>query len=144
MTLPIDTSSDDYKYLKNLNEDVKLKSNEYGSWDLDMANEDYINVSGNESLLNACIIAIMTRFNELKDISIYEGFGCRVHELIKENQTKMFLYKLETSINEVLTKMRRIRTVNWIKIIKTNFHEFTVSFSITSINDEIVNGEVSL
>ena len=144
MTLPLDTSSYDYKYLKNLNEDVKLKSDIYGSWDLDMANDDYINVTGNNSLLNACIIAIMTRFNELKQIPTYERFGCRVHELIKDNQTKMFTFKLETDIREVLEKMRRIRTVNWIKISKTDVHEYTVSFSITSINDEIVKGELSL
>lgn len=143
MTLPLDTSSYDYKYLKNLNEDVKLKSDMYGSWDLDMDNDDYINVTGNNSLLNACIIAIMTRFNELKQLPTYEGFGCRVHELIKDNQTKMFLFKLETDIREVLEKMRRIRTVNWIKLSK-NGYEYTVSFSITSINDEIVKGELSL
>lgn len=142
--LSVDTSSYDYRFLKNLNEDVKLKSDSYGSWDLDMDNDDYINVTGNNSLLNACIIAIMTRFNELKDIPTYEGFGCRVHELIKDNQTKMLKFKLETDIKEVLEKMRRIRTVNWIKINKTGVHEYTVSFSITSINDEIVNGEVSL
>lgn len=143
MTLPPDTSSYDYKYLKNLNEDVRLKSDIYGSWDLDMDNDDYINVTGNNSLLNACIIAIMTRFNELKTLPHYEGFGCRVHELIKDNQTKMFLFKLETDIREVLEKMRRIRTVNWIKLSK-NGYEYTVSFSITSINDEIVKGELSL
>lgn len=144
MALPLDTSSYDYKYLKNLNEDVKLKSDIYGSWDLDMDNDDYINVTGNNSLLNACIIAIMTRFKELKTISTYDGFGCRVHELIKDNQTKIFLYKLETSINEVLSNMRRIRTVNWINISKTGVHEYTVSFSITSVNDEIIKGELSL
>ncbi len=144
MTLQGDTSSYDYKYLKNLNEDVKLKSDMYGSWDLDMDNDDYINVTGNNSLLNACIIAIMTRYNELKNIPTYQGFGCRVHDLIKDNQTKMFTFKLETDIHEVLDKMRRVRTVNWIRINKTDVHEYTVSFSITSINDEIIKGELAL
>lgn len=141
--LPVDTSSYDYNNLKTLNEDVKLKSDMYGVWDLDMHDGDYINVTGNNSLLNACIIAIMTRYNELK-MPLYNGFGCRVHELIKDNQTKMFLYKLELSIREVLEKMRRIRTVNEIKITKSDVHEFTVGFSITSINDEIIRGSVSL
>lgn len=144
MTLTVDTSSYDYQYLKNLNEDAKLKSNKYGSWDLDMENDDYINVTGNDSLFNACVIAIMTRFNELKNIPTYQGFGCRVHELVKDNQTKMFTFRLETDIREVLEKMRRVRTVNWININKTDVHEYTVSFSITSINDEIVKGELSL
>ena len=141
--LTVDTSSYDYKNLKTLNEDVKLKSDFYGRWDLDMQDGDYINVTGNNSLLNACIIAIMTRFNELK-MPLYDGFGCRVHELIKENQTRMFIYKLEISINEVLEKMRRIKTVNEIDIKKTDRHEFTVGFSVTSINDEIIKGKVSL
>lgn len=141
--LSVDTSSYDYKNLKTLNEDAKLKSDFYGRWDLDMQDGDYINVTGNNSLLNACIIAIMTRFNELK-MPLYDGFGCRVHELIKENQTRMFVYKLEISINEVLEKMRRIKTVNEINITKTDRHEFTVGFSVTSINDEIIKGKVSL
>ena len=108
-----------------------------------MDNGDYINVTGNHSLLNACIIAIMTRFNEIST-STYSDFGCKVHDLIKDNQTKMFLYKLEISIEEVLLKMRRIKTVNSIKITKHDGYEYTVSFSITSINDEIVGGNVSL
>lgn len=141
--LPVDTSSYDYTNLKTLNEDAKLKSDMYGVWDLDMHDGDYINVTGNASLFNACVIAIMTRYNELK-MPLYNGFGCRVHELIKDNQTKMFLYKLELSIREVLEKMRRIRTVNEITIKKSDVHEFNVGFSITSINDEIIRGSVSL
>ena len=143
MTLHVDVNSYNFKFNKTLNEDVRLVSDEYGKFDLDMDNGDYINVTGNNSLLNACIIAIMTRYNELSNPT-YTGFGCKVHDIIKDNQTKMFLYKLETSIEEVLTKMRRIKTVNWIKITKIDVHEYTVSFNITSINDEIVDGKVSL
>ena len=65
MVLPVDTNGYDFKFNKTLNEDVQLVGNEYGKYDLDMDNDDYINVTGVHSLANACIIAILTRFNEL-------------------------------------------------------------------------------
>ena len=72
MSLPIDTNSFDYKHNKTLNEDVKLKSDEYGKWDLSFENGDYVNVTGLASLHNACIIAILTRFRELSENPTYE------------------------------------------------------------------------
>ena len=142
--LPIDTSSYDYKFNKTLNEDVKLVSDEYGKYDLDMHNGDYINITGLNSLQNACIIAILTRYGELRDNPTYQGFGCRVHDLIKDNKTNMLLYKLEVTLTEVLQKMRRIKTVNWLNIVEDDAHSYMVAFNVTSINDEIVKGEVAL
>lgn len=144
--LPVDTESDDYKFRKTLNEDVKLVSDSYGSWDLDMDNGDYINVTGLDSLLNACIIAILTRFNELYPNPTYTDFGCHVHELIKANQTRLVLYQIETDITDVLLKMRRVNIVNFVNVSenKTDAGEYDVNFSITSINDEIVEGSVSI
>ena len=144
MTLPLNTSSYDYKFNKTLNEDVKLKSDEYGNWDLDMDNGDYINTTGVATLHNACIIAIMTRFGELKENPTYEEFGCRVHDLIKDNKTKLFLYKLETDILETLEKMRRVYRVNEIQIKEDGVSSFCVNFNITSIHDETVKGSVTL
>lgn len=144
MTLPLNTEDYNYKYNKTLNEDVKLKSNEYGVWDIDMSNGDYVNVNGVSSLLNACIIAIMTRYGELTDNPTYNTFGCRVHELIKDNQTKMFLFKLENYIYETLSDMRRVKTVNEINITRTEARSYTVKFDITSINDESIQGSVVL
>lgn len=142
--LPIDTSSYDYKFNKTLNEDVKLVSDEYGKFDLDMNNGDYINVTGHASLQNACIIAILTRLGELKDNPTYQKFGCRVHDLIKDNRTKLHVYKIETSLMESLTQMRRIKTVNWLKIIENDAKSYNVVFNVTSINDETVKGKVAL
>ena len=142
--LPIDTSSYDYKFNKTLNEDVKLVSDEYGKYDLDMRNGDYINITGLNSLQNACIIAILTRYGELRDNPTYQGFGCRVHDLIKDNKTRMFLYKLEISLTETLNRMRRIKTVNWLNIVEDDTHSYSVAFNVTSINDETVKGEVVL
>ena len=141
MTLPIKEESIDYKLYKTLNEDVKLKSNNYGKFDIQFENGDYVNVTGNESLKNAIIIAIMTRYNELTNL--YTGFGCRVHELIKDNQNTMTKYKLELYVSEVLENMRRIKEVNSINITELDSKYF-VEFIVTSINDEIVNGSVKL
>lgn len=142
MTLAIDFDSYDYKFNKTLNEDVKLKSDEYGLFDLDMHNGDYVNVTGIRSLLNACIIAILTRYNEIQTPT-YQDFGCHAHELIKDNQTEMLLFKLETYIIETLSKMRRVYTINSIQLTPTN-GKILVEFNITSITDEIVAGSVIL
>lgn len=142
MTLPINTESYDFKFNKTLNEDVRLKSDEFGKYDLDMDNGDYINIVGLNSLQNACIIAILTRFGEIKN-STYNEFGCHVHDLIKDNQNKMTKFKLETYILEVLGKIRRIKTVNWVNITANN-GSYDVGFNVTSINDETVGGKIVL
>ena len=144
MALPVDTTSIDYMMNKTLNEDVELVSNDGRFFDIHMENGDYVNVTGHKSLLNACIIAIMTRYNELKDNPTYNGFGCHVHELIKDNQTKMFFFKLETYITDVLLNMRRVKTVNSVDITTIGVNEFDVKFDITSINDETIQGSVLL
>lgn len=143
MTLPIDTNGYDFKYNKTLNEDVKLVGNEYGKYDLDMDNDDYVNVTGVNSLANACIIAILTRYNELKDNPTYNGFGCRVHGLIKDNQNKLTKFKIETYLTETLNTMRRVEKINYLKL-KEIPEGYAVEFSITSINDEIVKQKVIL
>lgn len=144
MTLPVDTTSYDYMYNKTLNEDVKLKSDEYGFFDIEMSNGDYVNVTGLGSLLNACIIAIMTRYGELSNNPTYNEFGCQVHELPKMNQNRLFLFKLESYITDTLSKMRRVKSVNQVNITRTDIHDYQVEFDITSINDEIVKGSVVL
>lgn len=141
--LPVDVDSFDYRFNKTLNEDVNLKCDEYGKWDLDMCNGDYVNVTGLVSLSNACIIAIMTRFNEVKT-DTYEGFGCKAHELIKDNKTELMLFKLETYIEDVLNDMRRVQEVNYVDISENTSESYHVNFSVTSINDEIVKGSVAL
>lgn len=143
MVLPVDVDSFDYRFNKTLNEDVKLKSDEYGKWDLDMCNGDYVNVTGLVSLNNACIIAIMTRFNEVKT-DTYDGFGCKAHELIKDNKTKLTLFKLETYIEDVLNDMRRVQEVNYVDISENTSESYHVNFSVTSINDETIKGSVAL
>ena len=137
MVLPHNTTDINHRLYSTLNEDVKLTSDEYGRWDLDFANGDIVYVDGLKSLENACIIAIMTRFNELKN-PLYVDFGCRVHELIKENQSSMTEYKIREFIAETLNSMRRIKTVHWVHLEKSkeNYYKYKVTFNITSIDNQ--------
>ena len=144
MSLKVDTESEDYRFYKTLNEDVKIIPNRYGKYDIAIDNDDYVNVTGKESLYNAIVIAIMTRFNELADIPIYEDFGCRVHEVIKALKSEMVLYDVELYITEVLENMRRIQEINELIVTDSDTQAYHVYFNVTSINDEIVSGEVDI
>lgn len=147
MPLQVDTESDDYRFYKTLNEDILLKPDKYNKWDMQFENGDIINVTGHESLKNGICIAIMTRFQELKNNKTYNDFGCRIHELIKANKSNMVMYKIQIFIEEVLLNMRRIRKINWINVedsLDNDYAKYHVTFSVTSITDEIVEGELSL
>jgi len=143
--MPIPVNQDDlgYKFMKTLNEDIKLVSDEYGEYDMEFVNGDIVNLTGLESLHNAVIIALLTRYKELKHNQLYDEFGCRVHELVKANQNRMTVYQIEKFIEETLTDMRRINKVNWIQI--TSEHEtYKVHCNITSITDETVTLRLNL
>lgn len=146
MTLPVDYESDDYHYFKTLNEDVQvLPVNDTANhWDLQMNNGDYVNVTGIESLRNAIFIAIMTRFNELDYNSLYDGFGCRAHELIKANKSEMVRYKIELYISQILEEMRRIKEVNSLNVTDSESQSYLIEFNVTSIMDEVVTGSVNI
>lgn len=141
MVLPVDYESYSYLFYKNLNEDVKLKSDEYGRWDIDFnyGNDDWYNVNGFESVFNACVIAIMTRFDELEFMELYDDFGCRVHELIKANKSKNVRYDMELFITEVLSNMRRIKSVNWVEVTDSyddKKYNYLIRFSVSCMLDE--------
>lgn len=143
MTLPIDYDSDDYKFYKTLNEDVKLVPVGKGEhYDIQLKNGDYVNVSGKDSLSNAIVIAIMTRFNELSDIELYDEFGCKIHDLIKGNPTEMVEYEMVLCVQEVLENMRRIKEVPNINLIgQGDFYK--ILFQVIGINDDgLVEGSV--
>lgn len=143
MSLVIDTECDDYRFNKTLNEDVLLKPNEYNQWDIQFEEKDYVNVTGVDSLRNAICILIMTCYKELQN-NQYSDFGCRIHELIKANKSSMVKYKVQLFVEEVLDKMRRIHTINFVDVEDSeNFH-YSISFNVTSINDEIVEGSVEI
>lgn len=146
--LPIDEESEDYRFYKTLNEDIQLKPDEWNDWDMQFENGDVVNVTGQESLENAICIAIMTRYKELQNNQLYTNFGCRIHELIKANKSKMVKYKISLFVEDVLKKMRRIKTINWIEVTDNPdgaWFKYQVDFSVTSLADDLlVEGSVNL
>lgn len=145
MTLAVNLESDDFRFYKTLHEDVLLKPDKYNKWDIQFYNGDWVNVSGHDSLKNAICIAIMTRYQELQEMSLYKNFGCRIHELIKENTSYMHFYKMELFIEDVLKNMRRIHKINEISVeenVDNEGFKHRISFSVTSISDELVEGSV--
>ena len=148
MTLQIDKESYYYRFLKTLNEDVKLTSNEYGEWDIvwDTVNCDWVNVTGHDSLINACIIAIMTRYLEEAFMPPYEEFGCRIHELIKKNKGRLTMYEMEVFVTDTLNNMRRVKHINWINITdnpENQRYNYRIDFSITPLPDEDLTNNTS-
>ena len=142
--LPVSENYIDNEFFKTLNEDIKLKPNIYGEWDMVFQDKDIVNVTGAESLANAIVILIMTRYGELKHNRLYQNdFGCRVHEIPKDNITNLNQYKVEKYIEEAVKRMRRVRTINYITV--TPFvNGYNVVLSVTSINDEEVNLKLEL
>ena len=133
--LPVNQDSNDYRFFQTLNEDIKLRPNEYGEWDMVFENDDLVNVTGAESLANAIVILIMTRYGELKTNPLYkDDFGCRVHEIPKDNITNLNQYKVEKYIEEAVKRMRRVRTINYIQV-KPYMNGYNVTLAVTSIND---------
>lgn len=142
MALPVDYESEDYRFYKTLNEDAELShKNKSEYYDVKIENGDYVNVTGKKSLSNAIVIAIMTRFNELHDIPLYENFGCRIHDLIKDNQSEMVEYEMGLFITDVLENMRRIQEINELEVTP-NSEGYKIYFKVTDINDEMVSGSV--
>lgn len=146
--LPIDYESDDYRFNKTLHMDVEVLPDQWNNkWDLQFENGDFKILSGTESLRNAINIAIMTRYEELKNPLYYPGFGCKVHELVKAKKSVVIQKKIAYYCENVLKEMRRIKRINDIIVTNNsdkNSFKYTVFFNITSINDEIVSGSVNL
>lgn len=142
--LQANEESIDYRFFKTLNEDIKLSPNEYGEWDMVFEDKDIVNVTGAESLANAIVILIMTRYGELKNNQLYKNdFGCKIHEIPKDNQTNLNKYKVEKYVEEALKRMRRIKRINFIQVDKIPYG-YKVLLSVTSLNDEDVTLSMEL
>lgn len=146
--LPVDETSDDYRFNKTLHMDVEVLPDRWNNkWDLQFSDGDFKILTGADSLRNAINIAIMTRYEELKNELYYPGFGCKIHELVKANKSLVVQKKIQYYCENVLNQMRRIKRVNEIIVTDNkdnNAHKYGVYFNITSINDEIISGGVNL
>ena len=142
--LPYNPETIDSRFFQTLNEDIKLSPNEFNEWDMVFENDDVVNVTGAESLANAIVILIMTRYGELKTNILYkDDFGCRVHEIPKDNITNFNQYKVEKYIDESVKRMRRVKTINYIEVTP-HTNGYNVVLSVTALNDEDVTLKMEL
>ena len=137
----------DEKFLTGLNEDIRLVPDEYNAtWDMYIDEEqgDIENVTGLQSLHNAIVILILTRYGELTTNPLYaKDFGCKIHELPKDNISKLSNYKVKTYIQKALEKMRRIKKINYVDVT-TKQNGYDVLISVVSINDEEVKVQLGV
>lgn len=138
ITLP-ETNELDEEFFSTLNEDIKLSPNEFGEWDMVFSDYDIVNATGLESLANAIVILIMTRYGELKHNILYkDDFGCKIHSVVKDNITNLNNYKIEKYVEEAIKRMRRVKRINYIDV-KPKTKGYNVVLSVTSIDDEDLN-----
>lgn len=134
----------DGEFFSTLNEDIKLSPNEYGEWDMVFEDYDVVNATGLESLANAITILIMTRYGELKHNLLYkDDFGCKVHQIVKDNISNLNTYKIEKYMDEAIKRMRRVKRINYIQV-KPKQVGYNVVLSVTSIDDEDLNLKMEL
>lgn len=129
--------------VETLNKDIKLVSDDFGVYDFGVNKQDFILVTGEESLKNALILAVLTSWNELSDLSTYIGFGNRAYELVKANQNKLTQFKVEQYMKETVEKIRRVKKINEL-IVTPVLDGFEVIVNVTGINDEDVKVELNL
>ena len=142
MVMPVDKESDDYRFYKALNEDIKLVTDDYTiNYDIQFEAGDIVNLTGQDSLVNACCISIMTRFNAISGLPHYNQFGNKAHQLVKKNKSPLTRKTVEANCEEVLKKIRRIKKINYIEITDTT-HGYLVEFSVLSLNDQNIYGNL--
>lgn len=108
---------------------------------------DEIPISEEDGLKNAIIIKLLTGYQELykTDNPTYQNFGNRAWELIKANKTSDNAFKIEQYSYEALNEIRRIKSVNEIKVTDNlDNHGYNIFFNVTSLNDTDVIGDVSI
>lgn len=126
-----------------LNKDIDINDTGHGYWDISFHEKNMKTLTGLKCLENGIIIAILTRYNELKKLPSYENFGCKAHQLIKARKTNMNEFKLRTYIKESVEAMNRVASVDDLIITSKN-EGYNVKIYCTSINGNRVNAEVNL
>ena len=125
------------------NKDINLNDTGHGYFDIQINNKELDIVTGLDSVENGIIIAILTRFNELKKLPSYSDFGCRVYELIKAPATKLNQAKVRNYIKESVNAMNRISSVDKVTLTPTQLG-YNVMVECTTINGNLVRTEVTL
>lgn len=131
---------------ETLGKDVNLKYLGLGGYDRDWYHYDFVQVEGMDSLNNAIRVAVMTILNELNVLSPYNGFGNGAWGVLKDVMSPLNLIVVEEAFITSLQNMRRIATVNSVKVEvdEINLNTLNVTYNVTSIDDQMVSGGVVL
>lgn len=129
------------KNLITLHRDMDLQQKSNDKFDLNFQRGDIVIDQGLNSLSNGIIIACLTGWNELKRSknTVYYDYGNHAYEL-KANKSNLVYYKVEQYFRKCLNNMRRVKTINNLVVTDIEYG-YKVYFNVTSLNDEIVNGE---
>lgn len=138
-------NDDEDKFSATLNRDCELIKLKNGAWDINFDKGDMVIVKGEKSVRNACIIALLTVWNELKNNPTYLNTGNKAYSYLKANKSDMTLYNIECCFREVLEEIRRIKSIDILEVSdsENDAYAYSVFFSITTHNNKSVNGDVN-
>jgi hypothetical protein len=127
-----------------LDKDIKYEHLGHGFYDRKVESGDFKNVEGLESLSTACLLTIMTAFQEMSKNPTYKNFGCNAWSKIKKNRTRLTLMEIKNDVEKALESISRVKTVNNVEVLELQSKELKVNYSVTGINDQILTGGVYL
>jgi hypothetical protein len=123
--------------------DINLNDTGYGYYDTQFKDGDLDIVNGVASVENGIIQAILTRYNELKQLPSYTGFGSRVHDYIKDNGSNLNRFKIRSAIKESIEAMNRVASVESVTLEETR-EGYYVTVECTSADGSRINMEANL
>ena len=141
-----DDISDEVSYnFRTLNKDIALFKRQNGAWDLLFDKGDLVSATELHSLQIGIIIACLTSWNYLARYGnpTYVEFGNEAYALLKKNKGINTRYKIEQFFKDCLNRMRRVYRVEYISVneVYNNPYMYHVFFSVTSISNQLVDGE---
>lgn len=132
---------------KTQNKDHQLIHKPNHTWDINYLAGDIVETTGLDSLRNAIIFKIMTGYQELYRTGnpTYKDYGNKAWSQIKANRTENTRYKIEQYILEALKEIRRIKTVDELKVIEDKDCDgYILYYTVTALNDEQVTDKILL
>lgn len=149
------SGNEESENLSALGYDIEIQSSpeghihDFNHWDLIMENHDYTITSGEDTLFNACVIAVLTGYNEIGDRyenETYSEFGDPAYELLKTNKSELVKFKIEEYIKKVLKNIRRVMEIVEVVVSEDEFnpYAYNVFFHVIGLDDEHASGEVNL
>ena len=150
MVVKIDNTDKEALHTITLHQDITLTQKPNGLWDYgwDTINNDYHISTGTDSLYNACVLALLTGYNEIgrNNIPLYKDFGNKSYSLLKANKNNLTLHKIKSYFTSCLENIRRVQEVISLEVIENNNNIYTykVYFQVLSITNEIIEGTINL